>query len=1144
MAERRLTEEQRAAIGAEGEVLVSASAGSGKTFVMIERMVSLVLSGKAEASGILAVTFTNLAAGEMKERLRAAIVARVNEESDPHMRAHLKEQLLQIGTADISTVHSFCTSVIRRYFYEADVSGSFRVLDDAEAEKLKSRAVARTFDRLLESGDEGFALLSSAFAGTRGFGRLREIVLESYEKTVSKADPAAFLGGIPALYDDAHFAALCEELFSPVRARAEKLRERCKRLAAAAEPFVRAGVMGEKHLAFLSARAAFAEQVLAAEDAFAAAAAAEGVSFPSKPPNTKVRASGDPAALALDGELVACKEEAEKLREALKGTGAREGEREKFYAAGRVAAALSVAVLAFSEAYAEEKRRAGALDFADLEHKCLALLENPQVRAEVAGRYTHVFVDEYQDVNPVQERILSLVAGKNVFMVGDAKQSIYGFRGCSSAFFTQKFERLSAEGRALTLNANFRSRTAVLDAVNRIFSKVMTRENGAVDYAATAMMRAGTPEQAGGAVHVAVARAEEKEEPLPRGVYSVAEHIGQTRTEEYPEGALIADIVLEELRGTLPDAESEGGRRGVGYGDIVVLTRNKTGRAGRIVAELVRRGIPVATEAEVNVCDYPEVKNLLGILQFLDNGSQDIPLAAALKSGLGGMTDGDLAEIRLAAGAKVSFVAACAAYAQGEGERAARLRAFYAAAERLRLLLPFSSAAELCVRILRETGMELALLASPCGEEKLARVRRFIAESGELGVAEFLERLKNTGYFVGFSEKGGENAVRVMTMHKAKGLEFPIVIVAGLTGEFGSLDLRGVLFDDEWGFAPCAYDLEKFTAKETILRAVCRNRIRRRRAEDEMRLLYVALTRARERLWLAYGEEPPAFTGGIADAGCFADFIDLADFEENIVPVFGEERGAPAARVLLTGEPDEEARRAVSARYRREYPFAASCSLPVKTSATALLHAEGATGELLSAGEGAEQPAERTDAAREDAAEGLSPADAETGVAYHAFLERADFSAPPAEETARVLARMREEGFAVLPDPAQAEKILRMPLFASLEGAALRREQPFLVTLPANLLYGTPAEDGVLVQGFIDLLALRGEECVVVDYKYSARGEEQLLEAYAPQMRVYAAAASRIAGVKRVRAFLVNILRGFCVEFPLGEESAQAGKNI
>ena len=233
----------------------------------------------------------------------------------------------------------------------------------------------------------------------------------------------------------------------------------------------------------------------------------------------------------------------------------------------------------------------------------------------------------------------------------------------------------------------------------------------------------------------------------------------------------------------------------------------------------------------------------------------------------------------------------------------------------------------------------------------------------------------------------------------------------------------------------------------------------------------------------------------------------------------------------------------MSARYRRVYPFAASCCLPVKTSATALLHAEGAAGELLSAGEGANSLRSAPMPHGRTPPRGFRPRTRSR--AWRTMPSGArGRSEPPAEETARVLARMREEGFAVLPAPAQAEKILRMPLVASLEGAALRREQPFLVTLPANLLYGTPAEDGVLVQGFIDLLALRGEECVVVDYKYSARGEEQLLEAYAPQMRVYAAAASRIAGVKRVRAFLVNILRGFCVEFPLGEESAQAGKNI
>ena len=1120
MSERRPTEEQRAAIEAEGEVLVSASAGSGKTFVMIERMVSLVLSGRAEVGGILAVTFTNLAAGEMKERLRTAIVARINAEQDPAVAARLKEQLAQIGTADICTVHSFCSSVIRRYFYEAEVSGTFRVIDDAEAAKLRSRAVDRTFERLLEEENASFRLLSAVFAGARGFGRLKEIVLEAYASVVSKADPAAFLRGVPALYGEERFAALAEELFAPVRRRAARLKERCAALAAEAEPFVRAGLMNEKHLAFLSARAAFADAVLAAEDVFAAAPLFAQTGFPNKPPNTKLKAAGNAEALALDAALGGVRDDTNALKDALPALETREEEQARFFASGKLAAALAELLLAFDAQYAEAKRRAGALDFSDLEHKCLALLAQPQVRAEVAGRYTHIFVDEYQDVNPVQEQILSLVAGKNVFMVGDAKQSIYGFRGCSSVFFTQKFERLSAQGGALTLNCNFRSRTAVLEAVNTVFSKIMTRSVGSVDYAATSVMRAGTPQQAGGAVRVAFAHGKEQEPAAPRGVYSVAEHIGQARAEEYPEGALIADIVLEELRGTLP---CEGGERPVEYGDIVILTRKKKGGAARIVSELIRRGIPVASEAEVNVCDYPEVKTLIGILQYLDNAAQDIPLAAALKSGLCGLTDEDLAAIRLAAGAnKGSFAAACAAYAAREDALAARLRAFYAAAERLRLYAAFSSAAELCVRILRETGMELSLLAQSCGEERLSRVRRFLAEGGDLGVAPFLEKLKNGGYFIGQSEKGGENAVRMMTIHKAKGLEFPIVIAAGLNDEFGSMDLRGVLYDDEWGFALCAYDTGAFTVRETLLRAVLKNRIRRKRAEDEMRLLYVSLTRARERLWLAFGKEPGSPPADAADATCFADFIDLADFAESIVPVFGEEHAPPAARVLLAGAEDGEARRAVERRYRIPYPYEESCRLPVKTSATALLRERGVP--LVSA----EEPDEGEEAF--EAAAGLH-ADADTGIAYHAFLERADFSAPPAEEAARVIAQLRGEGFSVLPEEAQAARILAMPVFAQLRGAQLRREQPFLVSLPASLLYGSAAEEEVLVQGVMDLLARKGEECIVIDYKYSARDAAQLLEAYAPQLRVYAAAAARVPGVKRVRTFVVNILRGFCAEW-------------
>ena len=1132
--ERALTPQQAAAIAAEGEVLVSASAGSGKTFVMIERMVSLVLSQKAEVSGILAVTFTNLAAGEMKERLRAAIAARIRAAADADERARLREQLAQIGTADICTVHSFCTAVIRRYFYETDVSGSFRVLDETEADKLKARAVERAIDELLEQKDEAFSLLAAAYTDARGFSSLRKTARELYEKVASKADPRAFLQAIPALYDEAHFNALAAERLEQLRAKARLLREHCARRLREAQALAARSLAGEKHMEFIAARGAFAEAVLGADDLFALPAAADGAALPDKPRRKSGEAGTDAQADAFHERLSALKEEADALIKACRERAPREEELHRFYAAGKVATAMGGFLLAFDARYAEAKRRAGALDFADLEHKCLELLRLPHVRAEVAGRYTHVFVDEYQDVNPVQESILSLVAGKNVFMVGDAKQSIYGFRGCSSTFFTQKHARLQASGGALQLTRNFRSRTAVLDAVNAVFGRVMTLENGSVDYEGTSRMSAGTPEQEGGAVRVALVRGAEKEEKAARGVYSVAEHLGETRNEEFPEGALAADIVQEELAGTLPDPAAEGGERPVEFGDIVILTRKNKGKTGRLVAELIRRGIPVATEAEINVCDYPEVKTLLGILQFLDNGSQDIPLAAALKSGLGNMTDEDLAAIRLAAGTKCSFAAACEAFAaRGQGERAERLRAFYAAAERLRLFLPVSTAAELCVRILRETGMELALLAQPCGAERMARVRRFIAEGGERSVAEFLEKLKNGGYEVGLAEKGGENAVRVMTIHKAKGLEFPVVICAGLADEFGSMDQIGVLADDEYGFATCAYDLEGLTSRETLLRAVVKERLRRRRTEDEMRLLYVALTRARERLWMILPAERKAREDAAYDAKCFADFIDLSALEENIVPVYGDVREAPSARVLIAGEADEEARRAVAARYRREYPFAAASQLPVKTSATALLREREQAAKLVDAGEAAEDVFVQEDARGEAAREGFSSADAETGVAYHAFLERADLSAPPAEEAARVIAAMREEGFAVLPDAAQAEKILGMPVFSQLGGYTLYREQPFLVSLPASLLYDTAAQDEVLVQGAIDLLAVRGDEAVVIDYKYSARDAAQLLQAYAPQFGVYAAAAARIGGVRRVRAFVVNILRGFWAEVPL-----------
>lgn len=1121
MSARRPTAEQQAAIDAAGEVLVSASAGSGKTFVMIEKIISLILSGRADVSSVLAVTFTKAAAAEMKERLRSAIFARIGQEQDEAVRARLKAQLSEIGTADICTLHSFCSNVIRRYLYEADIDGNFRVADDAEAEKLKTRAVSLTFDKLLTEKSEKFALLCRVFAGGRGFGKLADVLQKSYEKAIVRADFKGFLQELPSRYDGAHFARLAEEAFEPAARHARRLKEKCAALERECAPYIEAGTFGDKHAAYLAARQLFADDVLAAGNVFDAAALVRDVKLINKPPNTKLKNAGDAAALELDARLASLKDDVDAVKKSLSAFRTRGEEEGAFCASGEVAAALCELISEFSDTYAALKRRAGALDFSDLEHKCLELLNIPSVCEEVRGRYTHVFVDEYQDVNPAQERILSLVAGENVFMVGDAKQSIYGFRGCSAGFFAEKYARLAKEGRALTLNGNFRSCKNILDTVNTLFSAAMTEEVGSVDYAATSMMQAGSAAQAGGEVRFEFVPEKEETERAERDVYSVAARLGLQEDEEYAEGALIANIVLSEVGRSRPDPAA-GGERKMGFGDIVVLTRGKTEKAGRIVGELVRRGIPVAASAEVNVCDYPEVKTMLAVLQYLDNGAQDIPLAAALKSDMGGVTDEELANIRLAAKQDDSFSAACAAYEKNGDALAEKLQAFRARAEHFRLLCTVKSAAEVMAVILAETGMELTLLSLPCGEERVRRLRRFMAEAGELSVPEFLDRLKNGGYKVGFSESGGENAVRVMTMHASKGLEFPVVIVAGLNGRFSAEDMRGILFDDEWGFAPPAYDLKNYTAGETILRAVVRARLRRKRAEDEMRLFYVALTRAKSCLHLVFEEERPFDAANLADASCFADFVDFEKFRDLYSPVFGGELTPPAPRVLSADDADGEAKAAVLAQYERPYPFESSLRLPVKTSASAVLQErEKQLAEQLLPEE--ERASERA------AGEFYSgPADAETGTAYHAFLEQADFSAPPEREAARLYALLGGKDSPL--DLGRMERILRMPVFARLQGFTLWREREFLLCAPACEVLETDAQDELLVQGVIDLMAVRGNECIIVDYKYSSHGEEQLVQTYTPQLKIYAAAAKRLPGVEKVTAYIVNILREFEIE--------------
>ncbi len=1076
----KLTAEQRAAIEEEGRVIVSASAGSGKTHVMIERLVRLILSRRATVRQVLAVTFTNKAAAQMRDRLRRALLDRIAK-AEGEEREYLKTQIADLPLAEISTIHAFCGRLVRTRFYLAGVDPAFRVIspDDAEGSALSARALDETFETAYEEGGEEFYRLLSVYFRKKKDVRLRELVRDLLGKARTLAD---YRGELARAGED-NFHEVCAYLEEDIRARASSCLGKAEELLAF---FTENGHKGSQLSGEL---VLFLKPLLLEKGLFALAAKArEEYNFSSTPASTK--AQGE--VLARLRELKALSAEVKDLRKELRGYGTEEGEYARFRDAAARAKALSALALRFDETYARLKSEAGVLDYDDLEHFALKVLSADGVAEEVRGVYRYVFVDEYQDVNPAQERILSLLTGEEVFLVGDGKQAIYGFRGSKSEYFYRKTEEYRP--KSLRLTENFRSAPAVLDAANRVFGPILGEEG---------MMTGGSLYgDYRGEVKFTFAKEREKEEK-PRGVYSV---LTEREEEEDERAAEVVRIVEEEIGAPVKDLGGEV--RPAGYGDIAILARKNTGDAERAVRALTSRDIPVTTTAKVNACDFFEGKLLLDWLSYLDNAEQDIPLASAMLSAVGGFSEEDLARIRLKEPYS-SFRAACVRYRKRETDGlASRLSAFFARAERYRMLASVRSAAEI-IGLLLADGLEAQIAAKRGGRGRLARVRRIAAESEGAGsVHAFLGKLRARGFRVDFSESGGEDAVKVLTMHGSKGLEYPIVILVGLDASFHPADRDELAWTEQFLLAPRSYDVETNTVCETVLRRASALWQERAQVREERNIFYVAMTRARCRLHLVFDDCDHAYAPERARRySDFVNFAALADLKEEQK----ECAAPPIGRAGFVYRPDPALAEKISSLVSWKYPHADSTRLPVKSSATALLRE-------------AEEPVR----------EFTGGGNIDEGLAYHAFLEHVRFGAGAEEE----LARMREEGILTeaelsLLDPARVAEILALPCFARLAGKRLYREQAFLVSLPACEVYPTEERDEVVFQGAIDLLAEGEEGYEIYDYKDSGRDDVSIREHYRPQIELYRKAVARAKKVdeRTVKARIVNIR--LCREIPM-----------
>ncbi len=1132
MARFEPTSAQRSAIEESGRaVLVSAAAGSGKTRVLTERLLRRIDSD-ADIDSFLVITFTKAAAAELKGRILDEISERLAVDPD---NRRLRRQSALCAKAQIGTIDSFCQSFLREHCHAAQLSPEFRVIEEDRAEAIKQRVIQRVLDACYEAPDENFRLLSDTVGAGRDDKRLADTVLELHRKTQSHARPELWLRQQlealePAETDAGRTvwgAQMLEGMRDDALYWAQRMDEMC---SLAANDAVVAAKYGPS----------FAETALSLHN-FARACSlgwdrarqALPISFPrlgtiTNPPDPELKEYTKAVR-----EL--CKKSCAKYDKLLSASS------EKLIADMHKTApamrALIELTLRFDRAYAAEKRRRAEVDFADLEHLTAQLLTNEdgsptELARETSRRFCEIMVDEYQDVNRVQDDIFRALSknGENLFMVGDVKQSIYRFRLADPLIFTEKYEKYAflsdaAENEPvkIMLQENFRSRREVIDGINVVFSACMSKKLGEIDYDENALLRCGgVYDDSGCAPELILIDVKSDEEDL------------RDKTEK--EAAVVAGKILELMASGMTVSG-----RALGYGDIALLMRSANSVGETYRRELILRGIPVAAGQGGSFFAATEITSLMSLLAILDNPHQDVALIAVLRSSVFGFTADELTGIRLCDREGDFYTALKKAAETNE-----KCAVFLETLNKLRSRSTDAPVDELLTFIYNELDLTAKCAAMQDAPQRLANLRmmlelsRRFAAGGFRGLHRFcqwLHQLAGRGGDMGAA--GADDAVRIMTIHKSKGLEFPVVFLCDTSRRFNDADLKQtVLIHPELGLGAKVYDASRRLEYPGLARNAIKQRLRREMLSEEMRLLYVALTRARERLFVTAAVKDPekkmqsmmlqctspmspeVLIGAqsMADWMIYAQLCSGGDtFKLSLVSA----AEAAAAQDDETELPHAAPDAALVERLRRSlafsYPHEAAAHLPSKVTATELKHLEPGDGEAASIAPKS-QSRFRTPRLGDDRP--LTPT--QRGSAAHTLLQHIDYAKTGSETALREeLSRLTEQKFLT---PRQAESVdlgCILRLFASpigrriMNANRLWREFKFSLLCPAEKLFPGGEGESVLLQGVIDCMIEENGEITIIDYKTDrVRGDETLERAkgYAKQLEAYAYAAQRMTG--------------------------------
>ncbi len=872
------TQEQRKVIDTRScNILVSAAAGSGKTAVLVERILQLITDEHhpVDIDRLLIVTFTRAAAGEMKERIRSAIEKKLETDRD---NEHLQRQSVLVHHAQITTIDSFCSYVVKNYFHLIDLDPSFRMGDEGEMRLLQADVADKVMEEAYaKEENHAFAAFVDGFSGGKTDEKIPELIQKLYGFSMSYPYPKEWLESCKKAYEIQDVEELERAPWMAcVKAELAKETKEAAELLGQAVEICRGPDGPGFYLELLETEKAAVEKAQKAESFREWKEVLESIEFKRLPAGKKAekeQVSPERQELAKNLRSQA-KDFIKELQERYFGE-TMEEMAEHLRLAGEPVGVLVDLTLRFMELYQEKKKEKNILDFADLEHYALEILvehteegdKRTNAAKELAEQFAEIMIDEYQDSNLVQEKLLSAVSGiedgiYNIFMVGDVKQSIYRFRLARPDLFMEKFRTYpleqGGEKLRIDLHRNFRSRKEVLESVNYLFYQIMGEDLGGVEYDQDAALY---PQREFPPKEITEPAAEvfllEEDDPVWK-----EQEDGQTARELEAKMTALRIRELMEHQEVL-DKETEQYRK-VRYSDITILLRTMSGWAETFKKVLNASGIPASVTTKTGYFSATEVTTVLDYLQILDNPLQDIPLAGAMRGLPDGFQFQELAEIKVLGQKeeKASLFEAVLLAEKLENPLGEKVRRFLGVYRKLRSKVPYTPMHELLWDFFDETGFLLYQQAFVSGEQKKANLLMLVEKArayestsyrGLFNFIRYIENLKK--YQVDFGEANilseKEDTVRIMSIHGSKGLEFPIVFVAGLGKQMNLQDAREsiVLHPDLGIGAPCVD--EKFRIRtRTILQKTVQQEITLESLGEELRILYVALTRAKEKLIL------------------------------------------------------------------------------------------------------------------------------------------------------------------------------------------------------------------------------------------------------------------------------------------------------